>query len=100
MLCCRDCPAAYIGETGRAFRTRLNDHVSAYTNGNVTKSAFARHLLENNHSGGEEIILHTENKFRRRIALESIEIEKAKHHHSIQLLNRPNQEHIFNISLL
>ena len=42
----------------------------------------------NNHLSEKlEVLLHVENKFRRRIALESIEIEKAKHH-QFDVVNR------------
>ena len=38
-------------------------------------------------SGGEEILLHIKNNFRRRIAFESIEIEKARHFHAYDMVN-------------
>ena len=41
-----NCPAAYIGETSRAFGTKTNNHVSTYMNNNPTKLAFARRLLD------------------------------------------------------
>ena len=58
------------------FRTRINDHVSAHTNNNPAKSAFTRHLLDDDHLGGEEVILHVEDSFCCTIALEAIEIER------------------------
>ena len=39
------------------------------------------------HTGGEEFLLHFEDNFRRRLALETIEIEKCCNHHACNLLN-------------
>ena len=88
LLCCNDCSAGYVGETGRSFSTRIGDHVSAYVNNNPTKSAFARHLIDFGHSGGVEKILYCEENYRRRLALEEIEIGKMKMLHNFNLLNR------------
>lgn len=89
LLRCRDCPAIYIGECGRAFRVRISDHVDAFlNNNNPLKSAFAKHLLDENHIGGEEEILHIENNYRKRLALESIETTKYQQHHERTVLNR------------
>ena len=87
LLPCRDCPAVYTGETGRSFKTRINDHVSACNSKNYTKSAFAKHLLEIGHWGEDGILLHIESNFRRRLAFESIEIEKAKHFYAYDVVN-------------
>ena len=78
----------YVGECKRAFRVRINDHVSAYYNNNPTKSHFAKHLLERNHLGDDEVLLHYENKYRRRRALEEIEIACYGLHHAYDLQNR------------
>ena len=38
--------SSYIGETGRQFNTRLQEHLSAYLKNEPNKSAFAEHLFE------------------------------------------------------
>ena len=40
------------------------------------------------HTAGETIRLHFEINYGRRIALEDIEIEKAKNHHLLELVDR------------
>ena len=88
LLRCRNCPAVYIGETGRAFRTRINEHISAYTNNNPTKSAFSKHLIDEGHYAEKEAsILYNENRTRRRLALESIAITKINNLHYVNVLN-------------
>lgn len=88
LLRCRDCQAAYVGETGRSFRTRIKEHISAYLNNNYTKSAFAKHLLEENHQPDGPILLHFEDRFRPRLALETIEITKLMADQKFHVLNR------------
>ena len=87
---CEDCPATYIGQSGRKLRIRVSEHVNAVKKGRPTESAFADHLLQTGHSFDELTgvsLLHHENKGRRLNALESIEIIKAKHDASIEIVN-------------
>ena len=88
LLRCRDCSAVYVGEDERGFRTRINDLVNAYFNADTTRSAFAKHLIEENHSPDEEKLLHFEPKYKRRLCLESIEIFKHSLNHQYHVLNR------------
>ena len=88
LLKCRDCSGVYIGETGRKFHERINDHVNAYEKNVPGKSNFAKHLLEEGHLGDEEKILHFEGNHRRRTALETIEIIRYSTHHECKVLNQ------------
>ena len=81
LLRCRNCSASYVGETGRAFRTRIDDHISADIYKNPIKSAFFKNLL--NHGHHKKILIYCEDRFRRRLAL-----EKLNNPHSIHLVNR------------
>jgi hypothetical protein len=46
---CKNCPLTYIGQTGRAFRTRCNEHIREIrTNGR--SSEFAQHMLNTAHN--------------------------------------------------
>ena len=49
---------------------------------------FGKHILEYDHSRGAEIILHCENNYRRRLALENIEIIIKTTKQDYLLLNR------------
>ena len=42
------CGSFYIGETKRSIKTRLNEHIKAIQNNQVTKSAICEHLAYNN----------------------------------------------------
>ena len=87
---CEDCPATYIGQSGRKMRIRIAEHTNAVRKNRPTESAFAAHLLETGHSFDELTgvsLLHCENKGRRLTALENIEITKAKYDASITLVN-------------
>ena len=64
------------------------DHVNAYETRNYTKSAFARHLLQEDHTGDEEKILHIERNNPKRLVLENIEIVEHQLHHGYNVLNR------------
>jgi hypothetical protein len=44
---CPTCNMRYIGQTGRPFRTRYQEHLRDFKYNNY-KSKFAQHLLENN----------------------------------------------------
>jgi len=42
----------YVGQTGRSFRTRFQEHCREFKHNNA-KSKFATHLLESQHSTGK-----------------------------------------------
>ena len=50
-LTCPDCRMKYVGQTGRSFHTRFQEHFRDYKYANC-KSKFAQHLLEHNQSIG------------------------------------------------
>ena len=50
-LTCPDCNMRYIGQIGRLFRVRFQEHFRDFKYGN-NKSKFATHLLQNKHSIG------------------------------------------------
>lgn len=47
---CKSCPAVYIGQTRRKFKTRLREHKNATENGRTNESSVAVHTVELNHS--------------------------------------------------
>ena len=48
------------------------NHVTVYENNNPTKFAFVRHLSDEEHLAGDEVILPTESNFCRRLTLENM----------------------------
>jgi len=50
-LSCPDCSKAYVGQTGRSFLTRFNEHKAAFKTGNQS-SNYTKHLTEHSHSFG------------------------------------------------
>jgi len=50
-LACPDCNKAYVGQTGRNFLARFNEHKAAFKT-NCQNSNFAKHIIEHTHSLG------------------------------------------------
>lgn len=77
-LKCGSCDKVYIGQTGRPFKKRINEHKRSFLN-NKHDSNYANHLLEEQHTLNNTFtILHVENKGRKLNLLESLEINKLK----------------------
>ena len=49
-LKCENCPAFYIGQTGREFEVRYKEHLPKIKATSNQKSNFAQHLVLNNHN--------------------------------------------------
>jgi hypothetical protein len=78
-LNCQTCPKFYIGQTGRCFEKRINEHKKCFLK-NRLESHYAAHLINESHSFNDNFqILHTENKSRKLNFLEFKEINKYKH---------------------
>jgi hypothetical protein len=71
---CDDCTFEYIGQTGRTFKTRINEHLRP-TKNNAQTSKIAEH----NHSFNPDNlnILHIQKKGKKLDALETFDIFKA-----------------------
>ena len=80
----------YIGESSRKIQERIKEHLDAYLDNTPQKSAFAEHLLENDHNPTNitSTLLHIENSFRRRLALEKYEILKHLSDPNVNVLNK------------
>ena len=50
-LTCPDCGKAYVGQTGRDFYTRFNEHKRSFRY-NSQHSKYAQHLIEHGHASG------------------------------------------------
>jgi hypothetical protein len=48
-LTCPDCNKVYVGQTGRNFTVRFNEHKNAFKKNSHTTN-FAKHLIEQTHS--------------------------------------------------
>jgi hypothetical protein len=48
---CRDCPLKYIGQTGRIFNIRHEEHIHAIRN-NSRNSGYSNHILNTGHTYG------------------------------------------------
>ena len=82
VLYCSDCPSAYVGETSRAFKSRVAEYLDN------PNSAFGAHLMSTGHNYAESSkLLHSESNYSRRLALEHIEIIKHKKNPNLQILN-------------
>lgn len=83
-LSCNDCEARYIGQTGRNFKTRIDEHRRAIGKNDCT-SLFAQHLFDETHSCDFDNfkVLHSCNKGRILDRLETIEIKRAVRNNEI-----------------
>ena len=100
-LSCGDCDAIYIGQTGRNFQIRTEEHFRHWQNKNKNKSNFADHLLESNHSFDPIIntkILHTVSKSKHLSTLETFEIQQAtkKRKNVVNIIQNYNFSPLFN----
>lgn len=88
-LSCPNCSALYIGETSRAFSIRFNEHETSYRKGK-RDSSFAEHLLDSNHLFNSDLCqpIHIEGNYRRRRALEDLEIYRHKEQYGSSVTNR------------
>jgi len=98
-LTCPDCNMKYVGQTGRSFRIRRQEHCRDFKYNN-NKSKFAMHLLENHHSIGhmDDImeILYITNKGRLMDTIEKYYIYKeTKNGNQINDKNRVKQNKIY-----
>jgi len=86
---CRDCNGVYIGETSRQMKIRVAEHLDAWKKRREGESAFADHLVNSGHSfrAGSEVLLHKENSYYKRTALEHIEIIRHLNTNNITVLN-------------
>ena len=62
----------------------------AFFDNKPARSAFAKHLIDEDHTPKAVEILYVEGKNQKRIALESIEITKHSVHHQYSVVNRTN----------
>lgn len=49
-ICCPDCGACYVGQTGRKLEARFKEHIAVDRKDAGEKSNFAAHLIENRHN--------------------------------------------------
>ena len=88
-LNCKECNSSYIGQTGRNFNIRYNEHKKSFLL-NKENSNIAKHCLETGHSFPDDSnleILYTVPKSKKLNILESIEIYKHNKNPIINLLN-------------
>ena len=85
-LTCQTCQKPYIGQSGRKVGIRYKEHIR-YIKYNNSQSAYAYHILQNNHEYGpiEQImeLLQKENKGKEKNAWENYYIQYFTYHNSI-----------------
>ena len=77
---CGECNVRYVGETGRALKTRKREHVSAVRQLNTKKSALAEHVNTTGHgiNWAATSIVQNETKYQQRKWLEACEISRGQ----------------------
>lgn len=87
---CSDCPAVYVGQTGRQLKLRITEHEKAIQNGTPERSNFAKHVLSEGHTFDRDScirLLHILEKSKKMTALENIEIIKASNCPEVNVVN-------------
>ena len=76
-ISCKDCPAKYIGQTGRHLRERLKEHERVMDQGKHLESGVAEHAALHGHQiDWSAKILDKDLNQRRRLVREAIQIRK------------------------
>lgn len=87
---CSDCTSVYVGQTGRAFKTRYKEHYPAPKT-TKQKSSFAQHLVDHGHDISDiennMDILHICNKGKKLDTLEEFEIYRHFQSNKNNILN-------------
>ena len=73
---CHDCDTSYVGETGRALKTRVSEHHRAMEKMDFSASALAQHAWEHDHhiDWTSTCVLGVESHYQSRISREAIYI--------------------------
>ena len=84
---CANCPASYVGQTGRCLGKRMKEHRKAVEPGDCTNSALAEHAWSHHHpvDWDKVRVLEQQSRLYHRLTLESIHIRSHPH-----ILNRNN----------
>ena len=78
-ISCQDCPATYIGQTGRHLGERLKEHKRAVVKGYELESAVAEHVYKSGHEIDWSVeVLDKDLNQRRRLVREAVMIRKNK----------------------
>ena len=77
-ISCGDCDASYVGQTGRALKTRLTEHQKAVKNADFSSSALAQHAWDNSHriDWTSVRVLGSESRLPSRLSREAIHIRR------------------------
>jgi hypothetical protein len=95
-LTCPDCGKAYVGQTGRDFRTRFDEHKRAFIHNNHT-SKYALHLIEHSHTlGSMQNVMRLLNFQRKGIHLDTI--ERFHIHRQAAANNHLNDDHTLSVN--
>jgi hypothetical protein len=79
-ICCRDCDASYVGQTGRQLKTRISEHRLHINRNCSTHSVITDHRVQNNHDfnwDNVEILDH-ERFYHKRLVSEVLYISQQR----------------------
>jgi hypothetical protein len=96
---CKDCPAVYIGQSGRNIKTRIKEHKKSILN-NIRSTGMSTHCIENNHfiDLNDVQLLHSETKSKKLNLLEQLEIKKSMQNNTV--INTNDHQNFQNTPIL
>jgi len=85
-ICCKDCDASYVGQTGRLLKTRVSEHLNHIRRNTTTPSVITDHRMHLNHDfdWNKVMVLDTERFYHKRLISEMIYIKRQNNGLNLQ----------------
>jgi len=85
-ICCKDCNASYVGQTGRLLKTRVSEHQNHIRRNTSTTSIITDHRMHSNHDfdWNKVEILDVERYYHKRLVSEMLHIKRQKNGLNLQ----------------
>jgi len=76
-MCCNDCDASYIGQTGRLLKTRVSEHRNHIRRNSPTASVITNHMMRHNHDlDWNNVEILDEKYYHKRLVFEMLHIKR------------------------
>jgi len=85
-ICCNDCDASYVGQTGRMLKTRVAEHRNSIRRNALSVSVIADHMMQHGHDmdWNNVQILDVERYYHKRLVSEMLHIKRQRNGLNLQ----------------